>query len=495
MPKAPPIESWPEVVHTRSLPRGVVARAVATGKLRPLGLKLYTTNFTDPDATIIARSRWRILGLLVPQAVLSERTNFTLQPTADGTVFAIGPTKYHRDLAGLKLRVAKGPSPLDTDVRFVDDLYIASRPRAFLESLKQAPRPRGGIARSLTKAELEAELEKILNTGGEAALNRLRDDARALVPALDAADAYTRLAQTISMLLGSRPGTPTAATAVARLAGAPYDADRVTVFEALFARLRAFAAPDRPGTHAGGPAFANVSFFDAYFSNFIEGTEFEVDEARAIVFDGHMPAARPDDAKDILGTYRIAGDLTQMRVGLRDLPTVDAFIDRVRTIHVAMMTQRPDKRPGLFKERPNRAGDTHFVQPAYVLGTLRRAYDLVRALDHPFQRATAVMFMLSDVHPFDDGNGRVARALMNAELVAGGQARILIPTVYRFEYLDGLRTMSRQHHPEVLIAVLEYAQRMVAGIDWTDFSRAEQQLTGLHAFAMPSPTERLLQPR
>ncbi|MBA3344349.1 MAG: Fic family protein [Gemmatimonadales bacterium] len=32
------------------------------------------------------------------------------------------------------------------------------------------------------------------------------------------------------------------------------------------------------------------------------------------------------------------------------------------------------------------------------------------------------------VHPFDDGNGRVARAFMNAELVSGGEGWILIPT-------------------------------------------------------------------
>jgi Fic family protein len=38
------------------------------------------------------------------------------------------------------------------------------------------------------------------------------------------------------------------------------------------------------------------------------------------------------------------------------------------------------------------------------------------------------MFLISEVHPFDDGNGRVARAFMNAELVAAGHCRILIPS-------------------------------------------------------------------
>jgi Fic family protein len=38
---------------------------------------------------------------------------------------------------------------------------------------------------------------------------------------------------------------------------------------------------------------------------------------------------------------------------------------------------------------------------------------------------------MAEVHPLTDGNRRVARLMMNAELVAGGQTRIFIPSVYR----------------------------------------------------------------
>jgi Fic family protein len=30
-----------------------------------------------------------------------------------------------------------------------------------------------------------------------------------------------------------------------------------------------------------------------------------------------------------------------------------------------------------------------------------------------------MMFLVCEVHPFDDANGRLARVMMNAELVAG----------------------------------------------------------------------------
>jgi Fic family protein len=59
----------------------------------------------------------------------------------------------------------------------------------------------------------------------------------------------------------------------------------------------------------------------------------------------------------------------------------------------------------------------------------------------------------------DDGNGRVARVMMNAELIAGAQARIIVPTVFRDDYLDGLRMLSRQDRPGVLIQALRLAPR------------------------------------
>ncbi len=56
---------------------------------------------------------------------------------------------------------------------------------------------------------------------------------------------------------------------------------------------------------------------------------------------------------------------------------------------------------------------------------------------------------------------------MNAELVSGDEARMIIPTVYRDDYLTGLRTMSRGGEPHALIRVLDFSQRWVATLDWT----------------------------
>jgi Fic family protein len=49
-----------------------------------------------------------------------------------------------------------------------------------------------------------------------------------------------------------------------------------------------------------------------------------------------------------------------------------------------------------------------------------------------------MMFLVAEVHPFADGNGRVARIMMNAELVAARESRIIVPTVFRNNYLMAL---------------------------------------------------------
>jgi len=67
-------------------------------------------------------------------------------------------------------------------------------------------------------------------------------------------------------------------------------------------------------------------------------------------------------------------------------------------------------------------------------------------------RALLAMFLVAEVHPFTDGNGRLARLVMNAELSVVGASRIIVPTLCREEYLDCLRVLTRQGEPAPLFA-------------------------------------------
>ena len=212
------------------------------------------------------------------------------------------------------------------------------------------------MARGLPRARVEEELERELRIVGEDRLNRLRDQARAIAPALDAEREFAVLDGIIGALLGTRPGRASAPAAVARAAGEPYDAGRLDRFQALHAALVRWIPRPRPDPLMDDAEFANVAFFDAYFSNFIEGTRFEVAEARDIALEGRIPAARPADAHDILGTYRLVGSRTTMGRSVRDYPDFDRFLSALREAHADILSARPDKRPGEFKAGGERGG-------------------------------------------------------------------------------------------------------------------------------------------
>ena len=226
-----------------------------------------------------------------------------------------------------------------------------------------------------------------------------------------------------------------------------------------------------------------LPFFEAYFSNFIEGTEFTVAEAERIIYSGAIPADRPADAHDVLGTFGLVSSDEEMR---RRPTSLDELLALLRHRHERIMEGRPERRPGQSKERSNRAGSTEFVPPQLVEGTLALGLELLAPLADPFARAAFMMFLVSEVHPFDDGNGRLARVMMNAELHAAGSHRIIFPTVYRNEYLAGLRALTHNAQPAPLVRILDFAQRYTAQVDFSTLERASPILTATHAFVDPA---------
>jgi len=86
--------------------------------------------------------------------------------------------------------------------------------------------------------------------------------------------------------------------------------------------------------------------------------------------------------------------------------------------------------------------NTHYVPPAanhlgeLIAGFLGR----LDRNEHAIAKAVLAHLMLVTIHPFPDGNGRVARFLMNAVLLGGGLPWVTIEEGDRREYFDVLKT-------------------------------------------------------
>jgi Fic family protein len=97
--------------------------------------------------------------------------------------------------------------------------------------------------------------------------------------------------------------------------------------------------------------------------------------------------------------------------------------------------------------------------------------------------------LVAEVHPFTDVNGRISRVMMNGELSAYGETRIIISTVYRNNYLAGLRGASSNCNFASLASILRFAQRYTARVDFTSRASAEADLAGTNALREPNEAD------
>ena len=103
-------------------------------------------------------------------------------------------------------------------------------------------------------------------------------------------------------------------------------------------------------------------------------------------------------------------------------------------------------------------------------------------MDTPFRRAAFVHFLVTEVHPFADGNGRVARIMLNAELIAANEERVVIPTVYRADYVAAQRALSVHAQATPVVRMLDFAQRWTAAVDWSTVAETADLLQRTNAF-------------
>ncbi|KQN73239.1 cell filamentation protein Fic [Duganella sp. Leaf61] len=472
-----------------------LARQVDAGTLRRIYAGVYTTNLDSPLEAIVVRNWAALISHLLPAAVLAYRSAIEHRPVAGVIHVRRASTRRTLHLPGLVVEVYPGADqpPLlehsNADLLH-RQIYLPGEARGFLENMGTA---RGAVNRVLPQADIEARLDKILTVRGDFKLNALRDHARSVAALLGMAAEGKRLDSLIGALLGTHAEKKLhSKLALARAAGKPYDPDRLDLFDMLQRALAAeiFAHPADPASK--GTALENFAFFEAYFSNFIEGTTFEVAEAKQIVFEGAIIANRSQDSHAILGTFQAAN-----AAPWRNQPAATAqdFLGWLKCVNALVMQTRPDQLPGQWKEQRNMAGNTLFVLPELVPGTLVEGYERIRALTDPVARALMTMFVVSEVHPFKDGNGRTARLAMNCILSAAGICRIIVPTVYREDYLLPIKRLSNDRDAS------PYVRSMTRAHDWTSRFEYEQplhdvqmQLAGCNAFQEDLRNYRLIFP-
>lgn len=447
--------------------RASLSRAVKEGDLRRLARGIYTDELDRSDDDVVTRHRWEIVAHVIPDAVIVDRSAATSAVPSEGALFVASQSRA-RDvrLPGLRIAVRPGRR-LESDLPWSSGLSIASPARALVDNLAVS-RGRGAVARTLSRDELGDWVARQGRLLGEDRLNRLRDQAKHIAAELEVPDRADEIDALIGAALGTRPVPGRSRALAARAMGTAYDEERVQMFDEVAAGLVAITPDDEaPASLPADPdeLTTSLGFWEAYFSNYIEGTIFPIEQASRIVATGEPPEDRPADGHDILGTYRVVTD----PVDRARVPTApDELFELLRSRHAEILAGRPDHGPGTWKREPNQAGSYDFVHPDLIETTLAAGFGYRDRLTSPFAKALFMFFLVAEVHPFSDGNGRVARTLMNAELSNAGECRILIPNVWRNEYFTAVRQLSRERNVRLYVRTLAFAWRWTASMSWSD---------------------------
>ncbi len=449
------------------------------GNIKKIAPKIFTGKIDQTAEEIIHRNIFAILGAQYKGATLSHRSALEYKPTPSGNLYLTYTYTKKIKLPGITLHFIKGPNPIEGDNKFIGELFVSQEARAYLENLQISKRS-GENSKALPVQIIEEKLDKIIQSRGEEGINKLRDTARNLAPKLGMEKEFEKLNIIISALLTTHPSKSLVSTAAkARAVGMPFDGERIRLFEHLFAELQQHEFVNRLEKNRTPIAFGNFAFYESYFSNYIEGTVFSIDEAKEIIETKTPLPARDEDSHDVLGTFQLVSNLQEMKT----VPnSAQNLIEILRYRHQILLSARQSKNPGTFRSKPVYAGQTTFVESELILGTLIKAYDYYNALRAPFSKAIFIMFLIAEVHPFLDGNGRIARVMMNAELVTAGESKIMIPTVYREDYIGALRRLTRQSDAVAYIRMMERAHAFSENVFDNNRDQMENYLRSCNAF-------------
>ncbi len=251
-----------KIIFASSIPKEAykISKLLKEKKIRKIAPRIYSSNFNEEPSEIIKSNLLEVLSRIYPRAILSHRSAFEYRPTSTDQIFLTYTYTKKINLPGVTINFLKGKGPVDNDNKIINDLYASSKERALLENL-QISKKTGPNSKTLSISQIEEKLDDVLRINGEVGLNRLRDKARELSEILDMQKEFKLLNKRIGALLTTKPSKILKSDiALSRALGIPYDKNRISLFESLFAFLHNKEFKDRPKKNISRSSFKNFAF-------------------------------------------------------------------------------------------------------------------------------------------------------------------------------------------------------------------------------------------
>lgn len=222
--------------------------------------------------------------------------------------------------------------------------------------------------------------------------------------------------------------------------------------------------------------YGSTRFEQVAESNAIEGSTLSVGETELAVLKGvTLTGHDPGYVRDAIALDRALSRLTEMA---RDASPTN--IEQLKELHELILEGRPSA--GNFRSKPVRISGSEHRPPKTWEAVMTAMEDWEKwsvsqaHLPAPL-RASVLHAWMAHIHPFEDGNGRSARAVSNLELVRVGYPPVIIrKTQDRNRYIDALQASDQGgdigpfidlmiERINVALGGLESAAREVEGFD------------------------------
>lgn len=176
-----------------------------------------------------------------------------------------------------------------------------------------------------------------------------------------------------------------------------------------------------------------------YTSNAIEGNSLTETETKIIIEDGITVSGKSvKEHCEVLG-HSEAYDLLYKLAKHTDIKEKD-----ILTLHNLFYYRIDKNNAGKYRKVKVFVTGTDYVfpKPEAIKDLMKRFVDSLATLQkdkHPIEYSALVHKELVTIHPFVDGNGRVARLLMNLALMQHGFVITLIPPILRPQYIAAIK--------------------------------------------------------
>ncbi len=217
-----------------------------------------------------------------------------------------------------------------------------------------------------------------------------------------------------------------------------------------------------------------------YDSNAIEGSTLTLGETLFFLQEGLTVEGKP--FKDFLDAQNHAQAI-ELLFGIihSQRPLTEGLIKEINALLLSGVTHTPalgqdgqkvtkPATPGQYKHLPNHVlqsdGSIHrYTDPLHVTDEMESLVSWVNTHSaDPVIIGAIFHYHLVRIHPFDDGNGRVARLLMNLVLIKAGYPPAIIQHSRRRAYLESLARADAGELEVFIGFVLESLETTMVGI-------------------------------